>query len=272
MPQTNRHPLHEIWSNRSLFWQLTLRNVELRHKGSHLGLLWSLLGPLLMLGLYVLVFGFIFDGRFKPEADAESRIEYSLVVFLGLAVHHFLAEVITISPTLITANPNFVKKVVFPLSILPAAGVGAALVHFLITLILVFLGALLAGVPVALGALWWLPVILLPLLLGALGLALGLSALGVFWRDVIQITQFISLALLFASAVFYPVSQIPSSAWAILKFNPLIHIINEARSATFWDLPISLPHLAYLYAISLIGLMVGAWLFTRLRSNFADVL
>jgi len=265
-------PLKEIWVHRSLLWQFTLRNVEMRHKGSHLGLLWSILGPLLMLALYVLVFGFIFSGRFKAATDAESRIEYALVVFLGLAIFHFVAEVITLSPTLITTNPNFVKKVVFPLGILPVAGVGTALIHFFITLGLVFIGALIAQAPIAYATLVWLPVILLPLILFAIGLALGLSALGVFWRDVVQVTQFVSLALLFASAVFYPVAQIPTAAWTILKFNPLIHFINEARSAVFWAHPVNWLHLVYLYTVSLLCLAGGDWLFRRLRSGVPDVL
>lgn len=265
-------PLREIWVHRSLLWQFTLRNVEMRHKGSHLGLLWSILGPLLMLALYVLVFGFIFSGRFKAANDTETRVEYALTVFLGLAIFHFVAEVITLSPTLITTNPNFVKKVVFPLGILPVAGVGTALVHFFITLVLVFAGALLVQSPIAFGTIAWLPVIVLPLILGAIGLALGLSALGVFWRDVTQVTQFLSLALLFASAVFYPVAQIPAAAWAVLKFNPLIHFINEARGVVFWAKSVSPLYLSYLYAVSLLCLWAGDWLFRRLRSGFPDVL
>ncbi|HYC71294.1 MAG TPA: ABC transporter permease [Opitutaceae bacterium] len=262
----------DLWQHRRLLWQFTLRNVELRHKGSHLGLVWSFLGPLLMLGLYVLVFGFIFDGKLKADAAEESRVDYALAVFLGLAIHHFLAEVMTLSPTIVVAQPNFVKKVVFPLAILPAAGVGAALVHFLITLGLVFLGALLAGSPVAWGTLAWLPVILLPLVLGALGLGFLFSSIGVFWRDLVQIAQFLSLALLFASAVFYPVAKIPAEAWTYLRFNPLIHWIEEARHVAFWGHPPSPTHVAYTYAVSLGLFAAGGWVFQKLRSSFADVL
>ncbi len=265
-------PLRDLWAHRRLAWQFTLRNVELRHKGSHLGLVWSLLGPLLMLGLYVLVFGFIFEGRFRADASIESRVEYALVVFLGLALHHFAAEVITTSPTLITGNPNFVKKVVFPLGVLPLAGTGAAFIHFLITLGLVFLGALVAGVPLSWPGLGWLPVLLLPLAIGSLGLALGLSALGVFVRDLTPFTQFLGLALLFASAVFYPVDLIPPAIWAFLKFNPLLQIIHEARGVVFWGEPVNPTAILYLYAVSLLALGIGAWLFRRLRPSFADVL
>ena len=260
-----------LWKHRGLWWQFTKRQVELRHKGSHLGLLWSFLSPLLMLALYVLVFGFIFSGRFKVETVPESRIEYALIMFLGLAIHHFVAEVMTTAPTLVLANPNFVKKVVFPLEILPAANVGAAVVHFFITLGLVFTGALLSGVPLTWGVLW-LPVLLLPLLLTAFGLALGLSAVGVFWRDVMQITQFCVLALMFASAVFYPVSQISAPVWAILRFNPLLLVIQEARGTVFWGQPLNYSHVGYLYAFALVACFFGATLFQRLRGSFADVL
>ncbi|AOS45006.1 Teichoic acid translocation permease protein TagG [Lacunisphaera limnophila] len=260
-----------LWQHRELLRQFTLRNVELRHKGSHLGLIWSFLNPLLLLGLYVLVFGYIFGGRFKPADVAESRVEYALVIFLGLAIHHFIAEVLAVAPSLILNSPNFVKKVVFPLEILPAACVGSAALHFLITLGLVLIGALLTGVPLHAGVLW-LPVLLLPVLLAAYGLALGLGALGVFWRDVAQIVQFASLVLLFASAVFYPLAKIPPDAWVFLKFNPLLLTIEAARGLVFWDRPLNLRHLGYLYAFGTVACLLGATLFQRLRGGFADVL
>lgn len=271
MLHATRSLTQSLWQQRRLAWQFTKRQVELRHKGSHLGLAWSFLSPLLMLGLYVLVFGFIFDGRFKPDAMPESRIEYALVVFLGLALHHFVAEVMTTAPALIIGNTNFVKKVVFPLEILPAANVGAALIHFLITLGLVFGGALLFGAPVSAGV-FWLPVLLVPLLLAALGVSLALGAVAVFWRDVMQITQFTILVLLFASAVFYPVAQIPAAAWDFLRFNPLLLAIDEARGIAFWGRPLNLNHVGYLYAFGLASYLAGATLFQRLRGSFADVL
>jgi lipopolysaccharide transport system permease protein len=261
----------DLWRHRGLLRQFTLRNVELRHKGSHLGLIWSFLNPLLLLALYVLVFGYIFGGSFKPEAVAESRIEYALVVFLGLAMHHFVGEVLAVSPGLILGSPNFVKKVVFPLAVLPAASVGSAALHFLITLGLVLTGALVTGVPLHWGVLW-LPVLLLPLLMAAYGLALGLGALGVFWRDVAQITQFASLVLLFASAVFYPLSKIPPGTWLVLRFNPLLLAIEAARGAVFWGHPVNLTHVAYIYGCGVAVFVIGGILFQRLRGSFADVL
>ena len=134
----------DLWTHRELLWQFTLRNVELRHKGSHLGLIWSFLSPLLMLALYVLVFGYIFGGSFGV-IPGETRVDYALGIFIGLTIFHLLAETLALAPSLIVGNPNFVKKVVFPLEILPAANVGAALIHLLISLGLVLLSLLCCG-------------------------------------------------------------------------------------------------------------------------------
>ena len=225
-----------------------------------------------MLGLYVLVFGFIFEGKLNEDADIETRFEYAIAIFMGLAIHHFLAEILTISPTAILTNPNFIKKVVFPTSILPTAIVGTALIHFGISLLLILIGILSAGLSVSLTTIWWLPIILLPLIATAIGLSFALSALAVFWRDILQITPFLSLALLFSSAVFYPVADIPAPAWVVLKFNPLVHWIEEVRKIVFWrELP-NLTHIAYIYIIGALTLIGGLCVFHRLRKYFADIL
>ncbi len=265
-------PLVELVQSRRLLWQFSVRNLELRHKGTVLGLFWSLLGPLLMLSLYVLVFGIIFGGKLNESAETETKIEYALGIFLGLAIHHFVAEVLTISPTAIITNPNFVKKVVFPTSVLPVTTVSGALVHFLISLLLIFVGMLIFGLEIQWSLMVWLPVILIPLVIAAVGISLGLAAVTIFWRDILQIAPFLSLALLFASAVFYPVAQIPEQAWVFLKFNPLIHWIEESRKVVFWGEAPNTNHLVYLYVIAGLSLLFGTLIFGRLRKTFADVL
>ena len=199
--------LSPLLRHRALLWQFTQRNVELRHKGSHLGLIWSFLNPLLMLGLYVFVFGYVFGGKFGAR-PSETRVDYALGIFVGLSLFHLIGEVLGVAPTVIVSNPNFVKKVVFPLEILPVATVGASFVHFLISIVLTLLGIAIVGPGPNLGMLW-LPVIFLPVLLLSMGMAWFFSALGVFFRDIVQATSFVSMALMFSSAVFYPASNIP---------------------------------------------------------------
>ena len=259
----------DLWTHRELLWQFTLRNVELRHKGSHLGLIWSFLNPLLMLGLYVLVFGYIFNGSFGILPD-ETRLEYALGIFLSLTLFHFVAEVIGNAPAIIVGNPNFVKKVVFPLEILPAAGVGAALFHLLISLVLVLLGVLASDTPLHV-TLLWLPVIIAPLVLLALGLSWLIAALGVFLRDIGQITQFLAMALMWASAVFFSAEKYPE-AWPWLRLNPLLLAIQLARDAALWARPLNSHHLAYLYLFSLLVCVGGHQVFRRMKPAFADVL
>ena len=259
----------DLWRQRELLWQFTLRNVELRHKGSHLGLIWSFLNPLLMLALYVLVLGFIFGGRFGVLPN-ETRTDYGLGLFLGLVVFNFIAEVLGLSPILIVGNPNFVKKVVFPLEILPAATVGGALFHLLISLALVLISLLIFGHNPGWGTLW-LPVIFLPVILLSLGMSWLLSALGVFFRDVGQVIPFVTTALMWASGVFYSAQKYPE-AWTYLRFNPILLAIELARDAVLWQRPLNSTYLIYLYGTSVVVYYFGHMVFRRLKPAFADVL
>ncbi len=265
--------LADLWKHRELLWQFTQRRVELRHKGSHLGLALSFASPLLMLGLYVLVFGYIFGGSFNVVPD-ESQIDYGLGIFLGLSLFHFCAEVLNTAPTLILTNPNFVKKVVFPLEVLPAAAVGAAAFHLAISLVLVLGGALFFGHGLDLGA-FWLLAILPPLVLTALGVSWCFSALGVFFRDITQLTQFLSAALMFASATFYSAEKIATGAplaWQFLRFNPLLLAIECARDGVLWDRTPNPVHLAYLWFFGLFACSLGHLAFRKMKPAFADVL
>ena len=259
----------DLWTHRELLWQFTLRNVELRHKGSHLGLVWSFLNPLLMLGLYVLVFGYIFGGSFGILPH-ETRVDYALGIFLGLTLFHFVAEVLGVAPSIIVGNPNFVKKVVFPLEILPAASVGGAAFHLLISLGLALLSLLLFGHGIPLGILW-LPVILVPLILLGLGISWFFSALGVFFRDISQVMQFLSMTLMWSSAVFFTAQKYPA-AWPYLRFNPLLLAIDLTRDALLWNRPLNLSHLAYFYATGLAACWLGHLAFRRMKPAFADVI
>ena len=262
--------LKRIWQSRDLLWQFTRRSIELRHRGSHLGLAWSFIQPLLMLGLYVTVFGFIFGGSFGVLPE-ETPVDYALGIFLGLALFQFVAEAFAIAPNLIVGNPNYVKKVVFPLEVLPISAVATATFHLTISLGLVIVGVVFFGQGLTLGALW-LPLILAPLVMMLLGLTFAISALGVFWRDLAQLAQFITLALMYSSAVFFPASQVPPMIWFFLRFNPLLLTVELSRDALLWHRALNFTHLGYVWLFSILILAYGYSIFKRLRPAFADVL
>jgi lipopolysaccharide transport system permease protein len=263
------HSAGSLWRYRELVWQFTARSIEIRHRGSVLGLLWSFLRPLLALGTYMFVFRYLFNGHFGVLPH-ETSVDYALGIFSGLCIFQMLAEVIAVSATTIVLQPNFVKRVVFPLEILPVASVGASIFHFLVSLLLLCLGALLVGPGLGWTA-FWLPVIVLPVVLMALGLGWLISALGVFLRDIAQAAEFLTMVLMYASAVFYSPSRIPSWAWPFLRFNPVIYAIDLSRNALLWHLPLSFAHLAYLYCSGTATFLIGYVVFTKLKPAFADV-
>src|SRR5664280_1005162 len=263
-------PVSDLWRHRELLWQFTLRNIELRHKGSYLGFVWSFLNPLLLLALYVFVFGYIFGGTFG-EGPQETKLDYALGLFTGLTIIQLLAEVIGVSPAIFVSQPNFVKKVVFPLEILPVASVGASVFHFLISLALVALGVVTVGPGLSWSALW-LPVIIFPIVLFALGLAWFISSLAVFFRDIGPVTPVLIQALMYSSAIFFPAKIIKGTAWAILRLNPLLHAAELARDALLWHHALNLRHLGYLWATGIFTCWLGYVAFRKMKAVFADIL
>jgi len=264
-------PLSDVARKRDLWWQFTVRAVEMRHRGSYLGILWSVLNPLLMLGVYVVVFGVIFGGHFGVLPD-ETPGDFVLAMFLGLTFFHVLAETMAAAPLMIVTNSNLVKKVVFPLEILPLSQLGSFWFHFLISLSLMLAGACFFGRGLPLAGLLWLPVILLPLLLFSIGLGWLFAALGVFFRDLAQLMPFATQILLYSSAIFYPLTRIPHGIWSVLRWNPLLHIVQLARGVLLWNLPVNGLHLAYAYVCGLAMFCLGRWVFRQLQPAFADVI
>ncbi|MCF3652070.1 ABC transporter permease [Synoicihabitans lomoniglobus] len=269
MKKKRSHLLSVFTSYRELLWQFTVRNLQMRHQGSYLGIVWSVLNPLLMVALYVFVFGYVFGGSFNTS-QPESRVAYALTVFLGLTIYGFVGEVMGFSVTSIISQPNLVKKVVFPMEILPTSAVWVAAFNTLISLLLVGIGLVFLGDGLPLRALW-LPVVLLPLGMMMLGGAWLGAAIGVFFRDVGQTIGFLNMVVMFSSGVFYPVSAIPEAAWAILRFNPLLLTIHMARECMIWNEPFNPKYLAYTFLVGFGMMVTGHWVFQRLKSAFADV-
>jgi lipopolysaccharide transport system permease protein len=259
-----------LWHNRQLVWQMTRREVASRYRGSLFGLAWSFLNPLLMLMVYTFVFSVIFKSRWSVGGD-ESRIEFAIILFTGMIVFGFFAEVINRSPSLIISNVNYVKKVVFPLEILPWVSIGTVLFHSMVSLVVLMLLQLLVNFSLPWTALFF-PLVLLPLIFACLGLGWFLAALGVFVRDVGQVTSVFTTVMMFLSAIFYPLSALPEKYQGLLQLNPLVLIITESRNVLIFG---SLPDWPLVGMLLLAGLgmaAAGFWWFQKVRHGFADVI
>lgn len=257
--------------NRQLIGQMIRREVVGRYRGSALGLAWSFFNPVLMLAVYTLVFSGIFKARWNTAGQPESIGHFAIVMFVGMIVLNLLTEVLTRSPTLILANPNFVKKVVFPLEILPIVTLAAAGFHLLISLAVLLIAFLMFN-----GFLHWtvilLPFVLVPLALLTLGLSWGLASLGVYLRDVSQAIGLICSVLMFISPIFYPLSSVPEKFQWVIAANPLTFIIEQARRLVIEGaLPDWSELLLYTLAAAAVAWGGFAW-FQKTRKGFADVL
>ncbi len=254
---------------RYLLWRLAMRDVEARHRGSWLGPLWSLLTPLLMLAVYTFVFSVVFKARWGVASEG-GRADFVLALFAGLTGFHLFAETVSGAPRLIIGYPSFVKRVVFPLEVLPVARFASNLVHsgqsFLVFLlaVLVLKGAL----P---WTLLWLPVVLLPLTLLSLGAAFFLAAVGVFVRDIQHMIGLVVQVLLFMSAVFYPVSVLPPAWQRVLYVNPLVPILEDLRRISLAGLAPDWPAWTATTAATALLAAAGLVFFMKLKSTFADV-
>jgi lipopolysaccharide transport system permease protein len=262
--------LSSLLRHRQLIWQLTKRDVVGRYRGSVLGLFWSLVNPLLMLAVYTFVFGYVFRAKWGI-AEPESKLDFAIILFVGLIVYNIFAECMNRSPAAILAQPNFVKKIVFPLEVQAYVILGSALFHGLISLVVLLVFFLFVhGIPP-----WTIilfPFILLPLIFFCLGLSWFLLSFGVFVRDVGQVVGVITTALLFLSPLFFPSSALPEKVRPLIQLNPLSFPIEQARETIIWGHTPNWMGLA-LYGMTCFVIMwLGFAWFQKTRKGFADVI
>ncbi len=254
-----------------LTWQLAQRDLAARYRAARLGLLWAVLTPLLLLAIYTFVFSVVFEARWGGSAG-ETRGEFALALFCGLMVYNVFSEVMIRAPGVIVGNPNYVKKLVFPLEVFVPAALLVALVNLLINL-----GVWLAGWllimrcwPPATGL--WAPLIILPVCLTTLGLGWLAASLGVFLRDLGHVVLLLVQMLFFLTPVFYEAERVPPPYKYLLWFNPLTHSVQDFRGALMWGDPPDWPWLAAASAGSLVLAQIGYAFFMKSKRAFADVL
>jgi lipopolysaccharide transport system permease protein len=253
----------------SLTRELAKRDVLGRYRGASFGLLWSVLSPFLMLLVYTVAFGSIFKSRWPQQV--EGGPDYVLILFVGLIVHGFYTECLTRAPLLVTGNPSYVKRVVFPLEILPWPMLLSAFFHMLmnvVVLAVIFVARF--GTPPWTVVLF--PLVLLPLALVGAGTGWLFASLGVYLRDISQITGVLSTALLFLSSAVVPVETLSPRFQFVFHLNPLTFIIDQARQVALWGQQPDWAGLG-LYALGALAFcyLSYAW-FRATRAGFADVL
>ena len=256
------------WRHRGLIAQLARREVHARYRQSWLGLVWVVLTPLMMLGVYTLVFRHVM--RVRWYGLEEGNLEFALRIYAGLAVFNFFAECVNRAPTLVLEQPHLVKKVVFPLEILPWAAAVSASVGLAVSGVLMMVLAAFSqtGLPITVVA---LPLVWIPLLPLVLGLGWLLAGLGTYVRDVGQLLGMVVSALMFLSPIFFPVEALPESVRSVMLLNPLAWVMTGTREvllAGHWP---DWRALLLLFVACTLVAMLGAAFFRKARVGFSDV-
>lgn len=256
----------DIWRNRYLLGQLIKRDVLLRYRGAMFGVLWMFLSPLLMLGIFAFVFGHIFQMRWPQQG---SNIPFWLLLYGGLIAFNIFSETISRAPTSVRGYPSFVKKIIFPVNILPVVPLGAALVHGMFNFLILAAALALSGHLHA--SILLFPLLVAPMVFLALGLSWFLAAWGVFIKDMTQIVPAFTQMLLFLSPVLYPVSAVPELLRPIYQYSPLGTVIETCRTAIVGQ-PIEWSSWGTALALCLAAALLGHAFFQHSRDEFADAL
>ena len=269
-----------VFQKRDLVRQLIKRNISVRYRGSFLGIFWSFANPLLMLGVYLFVFGVLFGSRWEGlNKNTDKPGAFALVMLCGLAIYNIFAETVNYSCNIIITNQNLVKKVVFPLELLSFVQVIATFLLGLVWFVLLFAGGLFVF-----GLHWTmllLPVFLLPLILFSLGWSYIVSCFGTYIRDTQHVVSVLLQMLFFMSPIFYQFGlvekKLQAAGWGwviyILQLNPLVYIIEDSRRIfLFGELPANWWYVCLIYLISIVVFLIGFYWFRTVKKGFADVL
>ncbi|MCB9962683.1 MAG: ABC transporter permease [Hyphomonas sp.] len=266
--------IRSVAANRlTLLRRLTVREVGARYKGSVLGVLWSLLTPLLLLSVYAFVFGHVFKSRWSGQdgASSQSMTQFAIVLFAGLTTFQLFSDAVTRAPAVILGNKNFVKKVVFPLEILPVVLISTALFQYCVSMSVVLGAVLITQGGFSFYALLF-PLVIAPMVILMQGLCWALAALGLFLRDINQFLGTLVSAMLFMSPVFYSRDGLPQPIRDLYLLNPLTIPVEQVRNVLIWGKAPDFTLLAAYTAVAIVVAVLGWSIFWKLRPGFTDVL
>jgi lipopolysaccharide transport system permease protein len=264
--------LQNLWRYREITGLFARRHVQSRYRGSYLGILWALITPLLTLGVYTLVFGALHGASWRGS-DRSGMLDFAAHMFVGIVLYGIFAECASRAPLLIVQNPNYVKKMIFPLEVLPVSLLGAATMHSLLGMLAELLCVLLSR-----GSLPWtvafLPLVYVPVLLLSLGTMWMLSAVGVFLRDIAGFIGVGVQLLFFLTPIAYPLEAFeaghPQLVTAVRWFNPLAAVIENARSVVVDGRLPDWMAMARVTVLSAAVAVFGYGVFIKLKRGFAD--
>lgn len=258
-----------LWAHRGLAAQLAAREVRSRYRSHALGPLWTLLHPLAMLAIFTFLFAVVFRARWSEGGGVG---EVALQIFAGLIVFQIFRELVGRAPGLVVGHSNFVKRVVFPLEVLPVVDLLTALFTFAVGMAVWMLGwfVIQREAPHATAAL--APLVILPVCLTALGGAWVLAALGVFVRDIQNVTDLGLTVLFFLTPVFYGAERIPEKYRVLVALNPIAHTIGWTRGVLLHGRAPDWGLWGLFTVVSALVALAGYSVFMKSRRGFADVL
>lgn len=261
-------PFATLWRHRALTRSLVRRDILGRYRGSFGGVFWTVLNPLLLMLTYYFVFGIVLRTRFAGDP---SRSGFVLYFLAGMIPWLAFSEAAGRAPFVLWEHRTFVKRLVFPLETLPVAITVSGLVTqgFALALFLAFVAAARGTVPLELA---WLPALLVPQVLFTLGVGWFLAALGVYVRDLGQISGFLLTLWFFLTPICYPEASLPAAAMGLLAKNPLFVLVRGYRAILLEGHAPALAPLAKLWLVALAVFVLGHAWFYKLRKTFVDVI
>lgn len=249
---------------------LTRRNVEGRYKGSVLGLVWSFVQPLLMMTVYTVVFGVFFGAKWPGEIG-KNPWAYPVLVLCGMSTFSIFSESVSTCCQEIVGNPNYVKKVIFPLELLPLARVLATAALNLAWFVFLFFGSVLLLGRASFSMLL-LPAMLVPLMLFTLGVSFFVSSLSVYLRDTQYLVTVAIQVLFFLTPIFYSLGGIEPRAARILSMSPLAYVVETIRAVFIYGKMPNWPQFGMVTAVCFVVMQLGFVWFEKTKRGFADVI
>ncbi|MDG0811814.1 ABC transporter permease [Cohnella rhizosphaerae] len=262
--------LKDLIRHRQLLWQFSNRDVAQRYKGSYFGLTWALIQPLLMLVVYSFVFTQVFKVKWGTGSDM-NQFQFAITMFAGLIVFQIFSDPVYRSTSILQSNPNFIKRVVFPLEILPISSIISSFILQLFSIVIYLVALLCFGYSIT----WsWIlaPISIIPVIILSAGISLLISSLSVFFRDVGQIISIVMNILFYISPVFYPVTAVPEAFRPYMYLNPLTTIIETFRATTMGTQDLKLLPWFEVLGVSIVIFLIGSYIFKISKENFADVI